>query len=118
MTRRLARRPCARTALSDRSPSPPRRDSVGGASTRPATRRWPTFEVRAYNDFMLDEWYGTDPEVLVPTIICQLWDAQLAADEVRRCAERGARALTFPRTPTSWACRRCTTHSGIRCGRR
>lgn len=52
--------------------------------------------VRAYNDFMFDEWHAADPEVLVPTIICQMWDPELAAAEVRRCAERGARSLTFP----------------------
>ncbi len=52
--------------------------------------------VRAYNDFMLDEWYAADPELLVPTILCQLWDPVLAAAEIRRCAERGARSLSFP----------------------
>lgn len=55
--------------------------------------------VRAYNDFMFDEWHAADPEILVPTILCQLWDPQLAADEVRRCGKRGARALSFPENP-------------------
>jgi predicted TIM-barrel fold metal-dependent hydrolase len=53
--------------------------------------------VRAYNDFVLDEWCpGGPPGMFVPTIISQLWDPDLGASEIRRCAERGARALCFP----------------------
>lgn len=53
--------------------------------------------VRAYNDFVIDEWCPAGPPgMFVPTIICQLWDPTRAADEIRRCAERGARALSFP----------------------
>jgi predicted TIM-barrel fold metal-dependent hydrolase len=53
--------------------------------------------VRAYNDFVLEEWCPAGPPGLfVPTIISQLWDPQLAADEVRRNALRGCRALSFP----------------------
>jgi predicted TIM-barrel fold metal-dependent hydrolase len=52
--------------------------------------------VKAYNDFVIDEWCAADPTLYVPTIICQLWDPTLAAAEVRRCAAKGARSLTFP----------------------
>ena len=53
--------------------------------------------VRAYNDFVIDEWCPAGPPGLfVPTVICQLWDPQLAAQEIRRCAAKGARALSFP----------------------
>jgi predicted TIM-barrel fold metal-dependent hydrolase len=53
--------------------------------------------VKAYNDFMLDEWCPAGPPGLfVPTVMCQLWDPVLAAQEIRRTAARGARALTFP----------------------
>ena len=45
-----------------------------------------SLHVQAYNDFMLDEWCAADPAILVPTILCQLWDAELAAAEIRRCA--------------------------------
>jgi predicted TIM-barrel fold metal-dependent hydrolase len=55
--------------------------------------------VRAYNDFMFEEWCAAGPDVLIPTIICQLWDPTLAAQEVLRCAARGARSLTFPENP-------------------
>lgn len=53
--------------------------------------------VRAYNDFVIDEWCPAGPEGLfVPTIISPLWDPQLAAAEIHRCADKGARALSFP----------------------
>jgi predicted TIM-barrel fold metal-dependent hydrolase len=53
--------------------------------------------VRAYNDFVLDEWCPAGPPGLyVPTVITMLWDPHLAAAEIHRCADRGARALSFP----------------------
>jgi predicted TIM-barrel fold metal-dependent hydrolase len=53
--------------------------------------------VRAYNDYVIDEWCPAGPRGLyVPTIICPLWDPELAAAEIYRGAARGARALSFP----------------------
>ena len=53
--------------------------------------------VRAYNDFIIEEWCPAGPPGLfVPTIICQLWDPQKAAAEIHRCADLGARAMSFP----------------------
>ncbi len=52
--------------------------------------------VSAYNDFVIDEWCpGGPPGMFVPTIITQLWDPQRAAAEIHRCADKGARALSF-----------------------
>jgi predicted TIM-barrel fold metal-dependent hydrolase len=55
--------------------------------------------VRAYNDWMVDEWAGDSGGRLVPLCIVPLWDAQLAADEVRRNAARGVRAVAFSELP-------------------
>ncbi len=55
--------------------------------------------VKAYNDFMVEEWCGGTNGRLIPLIIVQLWDANLAAAEVRRNAERGVRAITFSEIP-------------------
>src|SRR5581483_4052781 len=53
-----------------------------------------------WNDFVIDEWCtGGPPGMFVPMIICQMWDAELAAAEVRRCAAKGARALCFTENP-------------------
>ena len=55
--------------------------------------------VQAYNDWMVDEWCAGSGGRLIPLIIIQLWDAELAAAEVRRNAERGARAVCFSEIP-------------------
>lgn len=57
--------------------------------------------IRAYNDFILDEWTATDPERLVPLGLIPLWDVKEAASEVRRIAALGARAIAFSENPTS-----------------
>src|SRR5262249_10640093 len=55
--------------------------------------------VRAYNDWMLDEWCAHSGGRLVPLAIVPLWDVALAAQEVARVAARGARAITFSENP-------------------
>lgn len=56
--------------------------------------------VRAYNDWMVEEWCGgAGAGRLIPLIIVPLWDAQLAADEVYRNAARGVRAVCFSEIP-------------------
>lgn len=53
--------------------------------------------VKAYNDFVLDEWCPSGPPgMYVPMAICQLWDPEAAAEEIRRCADRGVRAVSMP----------------------
>jgi predicted TIM-barrel fold metal-dependent hydrolase len=53
--------------------------------------------VRAYNDWMVEEWCA-DPR-LVPLVVIPLWDPALAAEEVRRNAARGVRAVAFSEIP-------------------
>jgi len=55
--------------------------------------------VKAYNDWMFDEWCAGSGGRLVPLPIIQLWDARLAADEVRRNANRGGHAVCFTEIP-------------------
>jgi len=55
--------------------------------------------VKAYNDWMVDEWCGDSNGRLIPLTIIPLWDPQLAADEVRRNAARGVRAVCFSEIP-------------------
>jgi predicted TIM-barrel fold metal-dependent hydrolase len=56
--------------------------------------------VRAYNDFMIDEWCaGAGYGRLIPQAIIPLWDPQLAADEIHRCAAKGSHAVTFSEIP-------------------
>jgi len=55
--------------------------------------------VRAYNDWMVDEWCAGSGGRLVPLCIVPLWDPVLAAEEIRRNAARGVRAVTFSEMP-------------------
>jgi len=55
--------------------------------------------VTAYNDWMVDEWCGDTDGRLIPLVIVPLWDARLAAEEVRRNAARGVRAVCFSEIP-------------------
>ena len=55
--------------------------------------------VKAYNDWMVDEWCGDSNGRLIPLTITHLWDADLAAAEVHRNADRGVRAVCFSEIP-------------------
>jgi len=55
--------------------------------------------IRAYNDWHVDEWCGAHPERFIPCGILPLFDADLAAAEVRRLAAKGCHAVTFSENP-------------------
>jgi predicted TIM-barrel fold metal-dependent hydrolase len=58
--------------------------------------------VRAYNDWMIDEWCaGEGYGRLIPLTIIPLWDAEVAAAEVRRCAAKGSHAICFSVQPVA-----------------
>jgi predicted TIM-barrel fold metal-dependent hydrolase len=55
--------------------------------------------VRAYNDYILDEWCAGSEGRLIPCGIIPLWDVTLAVDEVYRAAARGMRGMCFSEAP-------------------
>lgn len=55
--------------------------------------------VEAYNNWMIDEWCGDSGGRLIPICLIPLWDADLAAAEVRKNAARGVRAVAFSEIP-------------------
>jgi predicted TIM-barrel fold metal-dependent hydrolase len=58
--------------------------------------------VRAYNDWMIDDWSaGEGWGRLIPLTLIPLWDAEQAAAEVRRCADKGSHAICFTESPTA-----------------
>jgi predicted TIM-barrel fold metal-dependent hydrolase len=57
--------------------------------------------VRAYNDWHIDEWCGLYPDRMIPMALPVLWDAQLAADELRRVAKKGCHSITFTENPAT-----------------
>jgi len=57
--------------------------------------------VLAYNDWMVEEWCGPSGGRLIPLCIVPMWDAALAATEIRRNAARGVRAVAFTELPAN-----------------
>ena len=55
--------------------------------------------VRAWNDWLFEEWYKPHPDRIIPCGITYLADPELAAAEIRRNAERGFVSVTFPERP-------------------
>jgi predicted TIM-barrel fold metal-dependent hydrolase len=55
--------------------------------------------VRAYNDFIFDEWCAAAPDRYIPNCILPLWDPTEMIKEVERCAARGGHAISFPDHP-------------------
>ncbi|MBV9950433.1 MAG: amidohydrolase [Acidimicrobiia bacterium] len=55
--------------------------------------------VRAWNDWHIEEWAGTHPGRIIPCQLPYLHDPEVAADEVRRNADRGFTAVTFSEMP-------------------
>ena len=57
--------------------------------------------MRAWNDWHLDVWAGTYPERIIPLQLPWLADIAIATAEVRRNAERGFKAVSFPEFPAA-----------------
>ena len=57
--------------------------------------------VRAYNDWMVEEWCGESGGRMLPLCIVPLLDPVAAAAEVRRNAARGVHAVCFSEIPTN-----------------
>ena len=56
--------------------------------------------VRAYNDWMVEEWCEPSGGMNIPLCIMPLWDIDLAVEEITRNAARGVRAFCFSELPT------------------
>src|SRR5580658_7087975 len=52
--------------------------------------------VRAWNDWLFEEWYEAHPDRIIPLGITYLTDPVKGAEEIRRNADRGFRSVTLP----------------------
>ena len=55
--------------------------------------------VRAWNDWLFEEWYEPHPDRIVPLGLTYLADPVLAVAEIERNAARGFTSVTFPERP-------------------
>lgn len=56
--------------------------------------------VRAYNDFVLDEWCAAAPDRYIPMTLVPMWNVEESARELERCVAKGARCFSFPENPS------------------
>jgi predicted TIM-barrel fold metal-dependent hydrolase len=56
--------------------------------------------IEAYNDWMIEEWCGESDGFNIPLCLVPMWDAELAAIEVRRVAAKGCHAICYSEIPT------------------
>ena len=54
--------------------------------------------VRAYNDWLVEEWAAASPR-FVPQCIVPLWPAEAAAGEIRRAVAKGHKGVVYPASP-------------------
>ncbi len=77
--------------------------TMAGFSARvfldPPDRNLSLIMLKSYNDWHVEEWCGTYPGRFLPLGVVPLWDPHAAADEVRRLAGKGCRAVSFPEAP-------------------
>ncbi len=66
--------------------------------------------VKAYNDWMVEEWCAPSGGVNIPLCLMPLWDIDLAVAEIQRNADRGVRAFCFSELPDRLGL--STIHSG------
>lgn len=55
--------------------------------------------MRAYNDWVVEEWSATDPDRLISYQVPWYHDMEIAAQEVMRNASRGVKCVTFSENP-------------------
>jgi predicted TIM-barrel fold metal-dependent hydrolase len=55
--------------------------------------------IRAWNDWLFEEWFSAYPQRIVPMGITYLSDPALAVAEIERNAARGFTSMTFPERP-------------------
>ena len=82
---------CGRRSTSRRS----RSGSPGSSFSAMADREAGLVAMRAYNDWMFEDWCSPYPDRLIPCQIPWLADPTVAAREIRRNADRGFKAVTL-----------------------
>jgi predicted TIM-barrel fold metal-dependent hydrolase len=55
--------------------------------------------IRAWNDWMLDEWCAAAPGRFIPGTLVPFWDVDKTVQEVLRCADKGSKAIIFSENP-------------------
>jgi predicted TIM-barrel fold metal-dependent hydrolase len=55
--------------------------------------------IRAWNDWLIDEWCAAGPGRFIPATLIPFWDVEASVKEVYRCGELGSRGVIFSENP-------------------
>jgi predicted TIM-barrel fold metal-dependent hydrolase len=55
--------------------------------------------IKAWNDWLFEEWCATSPGRFIPGALIPFWDVQASVREVQRCAEMGSKGVIFSENP-------------------
>jgi predicted TIM-barrel fold metal-dependent hydrolase len=55
--------------------------------------------IRAWNDWILEEWCGAAPGRMIPATLIPFWDVAASVAEVQRCVAKGSRGVIFTENP-------------------
>jgi len=72
---------------------------AGGRFYRAKDKELALLCIKAYNDYVLDAWCAAAPDRYISLIILPLWSREESVIEIERCAEKGARSISFPDNP-------------------
>jgi predicted TIM-barrel fold metal-dependent hydrolase len=72
---------------------------AGGRFLRSRDKELGLICLQAYNDFVIEEWFGAAPDRYIPMMILPVWDTDACVAEIDRCADQGFRAIAFPDNP-------------------
>ena len=68
--------------------------------------------IRAYNDWLLDEWCTPYPDRFIGLALIPMWDPKLAAAEAERAIAKGARSVAFSLAPQNLGFPGIHSHDG------
>ncbi|MFF7944681.1 amidohydrolase family protein [Nocardia gamkensis] len=73
--------------------------------------------MRAYNDYVIDDWCGYNPDRQIPLVMLPFCDVEASVAELKRTVEKGPAVSPSWRRPTGWDCPRTTPITGTRFSR-
>lgn len=72
----------------------------GGVFVKAPHKAQAITHLRAYNDWHIDEWCGSNPGRFIPCAILPCWDPKLMVEELKRVSRKGCTAISINENPT------------------
>jgi predicted TIM-barrel fold metal-dependent hydrolase len=72
----------------------------GGRFHKAADKAKALIHLRAYNDWHIDEWCGSQPGRFIPCALLPTWDMKATVEEIKRIGRKGCTAVSINENPT------------------